>query len=481
MTAISIEFSGRPAAGPVVLNVALVAKDEALVDLPSALIDEAARQRFKGAIGESAWVGDSPGVFLAVIGIGDAAHASGLRRAAYYAVECARSLKVDSLQVSLSCDISDEAVAFLAQGLRLSTWSFDQYKKAKDPETSPPELREVLVVGDIARANAFARGLVLADAVCFARDLVNEHPGVCTPTWLAEQARERALSLGLEVQVFDEKELEARGFLLHLAVARGSSQPARFLHAVYRPSGPVERKVALVGKGVTFDSGGYSIKPSSSMVDMHMDMGGAAAVIGAMDAIGHAKPEGVEVHFIAPMAENLISGNAYKINEIIRGYNGTTVEIIDTDAEGRLLLADALAYAAEQGVDEIVDLATLTGACIVGLGMETAGLFSSSDRLSEALRDAAREADEAVWPLPLVERMNDKLKSRVADIKNLGPRWGGAVSAALFLKRFVGDTPWAHLDIAGPAMAESAWETLNAGGTGFGVLLLAQYLGVRAE
>ena len=481
MAKVSIVFGAASSADLASIDVVLAGEDSDRAHLSEPLAAEATRVRFKGAIGESAWTLRAPQTFEAVVGLGVERRASNWRRAAFYAVECAKTLRAQELRITLPSAASGEAVAFLAQGLRLTTWRFDRYLKPADEATRAPQLERIVVTGPEALASSFARGISLAESVLFARDLMNEHPGVCTPRWLAEQARQRAEELALEVQVFDEDELQARGFNLHLAVARGSDEPARLVHAVYRPQGEVVRRVALVGKGVTFDSGGYSIKPSASMVDMHLDMGGAAAVLGAMDAVGRHKPEGVEVHFIAPMAENLVSGNSYKINEVIRGYNGTTVEVMDTDAEGRLLLADALAYAVEQGVDQVIDLATLTGACVVGLGMETAGVFSSNDAMRDELCESAVAADEALWPLPLVDRMRDKLSSRVADLKNLGPRWGGAISAAIFLQNFVGDTDWAHLDIAGPAMADSAWETINAGGTGFGVLLLADYLGVRAQ
>lgn len=480
MTTISLAYGETPHPELVTLRVSFLSLIEDAALLAPSLCEEVARVKFNGAVGESAWTMDAPRSLVGVVGVADTSKPGNFRRAAYHALALARSLKAQQLVIDLPQGTSGEGVAHLAQGLRLTTWRFDLHKK-KAEENADAELTRVVVVGEASKASAFERGVSLADSVGFARDLVNEHPGLCTPDWLATQAKTRAEALGLEVQVLDEDELQARGFNLHLAVARGSDEPARLLHAIYRPAGAVTKRVALVGKGVTFDSGGYSIKPSASMVDMHMDMGGAAAVIGAMDAVGRHKPEGVEVHFIAPMAENLISGSAYKINEVIRAYNGTTVEIIDTDAEGRLLLADALAYAVEQGVDEVIDLATLTGACVVALGMETAGVFSPSTELRDGLCAAAESAEELVWPLPLVERMGDKLKSRVADLKNLGPRWGGAISAAMFLQHFVGETKWAHLDVAGPAMADAAWEYIPAGGTGFGVLTLAHYLGVRAE
>ena len=263
-------------------------------------------------------------------------------------------------------------------------------------------------------------------------------------------------------------------------MGRGSDEPSRLIHLTYRGEGPIERRIALVGKGVTFDSGGYSLKPGDSIVGMHLDMGGAAAVLGTAEAIGRLRPKGIEVHFIVPSVENMVSGNAYRLNEVFTSYDGQTVEILNTDAEGRLILADALAYARSFEPDVIIDLATLTGACVVALGLETAGLFSNTNAFADELLAAADGADEALWRLPLAERLEEALKSDVADLKNVGPRWGGAISAALFLKRFVGTTKWAHIDLAGPAMAEREWEYINKGGTGFGVALLTEYL-TRSE
>lgn len=439
---------------------------------------EAARTRFEGKIGEGIWRQTGVGVFEGVVGAGKPETPGVLRRAVAHAIGMAKQLRVQELVLTLGDDITPAQAVAAAEGALLTCYDFDDYKKAKTEEERTGELERIVILAPEALQEALRQGQTLGGAVCFARDLANEQPGLCTPAWLAEQGRLRAVERGLEVTVMDEDELQAKGFGLHLAVARGSDEPARLLHAIYKPAGEVTRKIALVGKGVTFDSGGYSIKPASGMLDMHLDMGGAAAVLGAMDAIGALKPEGIEVHFIVPMAENMVSGSAYKVNEVVRGYNGTTVEVHNTDAEGRMLLADALAYAVDQGVDQVIDLATLTGACVVALGMETAGVFSTSDALSESLLAAAKQSDEALWPLPLVERMEGQVKSRVAEVKNVGGRWGGAISAALFLKRFVGETDWAHIDIAGPAMAESRWEYICEGGTGYGVLLLARFAGV---
>lgn len=438
---------------------------------------EAARTRFGAEIGQSVWMQQGVGQFIAAIGAGRSTTPGTLRRAAFHAIQTARQLRVQEIVFTLDeAQHTPAQAANAIEGAILSGYRFDAYQKEKSEEEQASSLQRLIFEAPQTLKPALERGQTLADAVVFARNLANEGPNICTPRWLAEQAKICAQTAGLSVEVFDEDQLRSRGFNLHLAVGKGSEEPPRLLHAVYTPQGNVERTIALVGKGVTFDSGGYSVKPSDSLVDMHIDMGGGAAVIGAMQAIGALKPPHVEVHFIVPTAENLISGNAYKVNDILRGLNGTTVEIHNTDAEGRLLLADALTYATQQKVDQIIDCATLTGACVVALGEQTAGLFSPDEAFRDALLRAAQRADELLWPLPLVERIEPSLKSRVADVKNIGSRWGGAISAALFLQKFVDDTPWAHIDLAGPAMAESAWEYICAGGTGYGVLLLTQYI-----
>jgi leucyl aminopeptidase len=287
------------------------------------------------------------------------------------------------------------------------------------------------------------------------------------------------------------------GMGLLLGVARGSSEEPRFIHVVYRPEGypagdqaspthapagddggrppPRPRRVALVGKGVTFDSGGLSLKTTPQMLDMKADMAGAAAVLAAVGALADLRAS-CEVHAIAACVENMPSGHASRIGDVLRSLSGKTVEISNTDAEGRLLLGDALTYAARQEVDEIVDLATLTSACVVALGKETAGLMGSDPAAVERFAAAARMAGEDVWPLPLPQRLRETLKSEVADLKNTGDRFGGALVAGLFLREFVGATSWLHLDIAGPAVAEKAWGHLAQGGTGFGVATLIEYL-----
>ena len=264
---------------------------------------------------------------------------------------------------------------------------------------------------------------------------------------------------------------------LFLAVAQGSEEPPAFIHLTYEPPAGTQplRKVALIGKSVTFDSGGLSLKTAKHMEDMKTDMAGGAAVLASMAAIAAARPP-VEVHALCAATENMPSGAAYRPGDILRGLTGRTVEVFNTDAEGRLTLADAIGYALDLGVDEIIELSTLTGACVVALGSYTVGLMTTDDRLAGRLTRAAKNAGEDFWRLPLVERISDDLKSDFADTRNIGGAWGGAISAGIFLKEFAGDTPFVHCDIAGPAVAEKPWGPHPKGGTGVGVATLVEYV-----
>ena len=302
----------------------------------------------------------------------------------------------------------------------------------------------------------------------------NEPPQNCTPYYLAQQARQIAEEHGLDCKLLEGVEaLEKESMNLFAAVGRGSDQPPALIHLTYKAK-KAKRKLAFVGKGVTYDSGGYSLKPPSGQIGMHADMAGGAAVLGAAKAIGALKPKGVEVHFIVPCAENLVSGNAYKVNDVVTGRNGKSVEIVNTDAEGRLLLADALTYASELGVDGVVDLATLTGGCVLTFGGTHAALLGTDQSLVDDVAAAAKAAGEAVWQLPMPQKLRSKMKSNVADIKNSGGRYASTITAALFLREFIEDANWAHLDIAGMARSDEIWEHNQKGATGFGVMLLTQ-------
>ena len=442
----------------------------------TALLKEATRRGFEPKAGQVVSLMDADGRACALLGMSpDKRDVNEARQVGVALHKCAEALQLPAARL-WGLD-QPSVVQSLTEGTLLSVWRFDRYKKSPTEKQLALRYGALELVASEDLQGALDHGRHLAEAVCLARDLANEPPNVCTPLWLANRARELGSRHGFETTILELPELRERGFNLLEAVGRGSDHPPLLIHLVYRPEGEILRRVALVGKGLTFDAGGYSLKPADSQIDMHLDMGGAVATLGCADAIGRIRPDGVEVHFLVPAAENLISGGAYKVMDIIKGYGGVSVEVLNTDAEGRLVLADALAYATKDlGVDTVIDLATLTGSCVVALGQETAGLFASDDALAAALLKAADESGEALWRLPLVQRIEAQLDSWRADVRNIGSRWGGAISAALFLKRFVGETPWAHIDLAGPAMADKAWHYIPAGGTGFGVLLMTRYL-----
>jgi leucyl aminopeptidase len=374
-----------------------------------------------------------------------------------------------------------------AYGLHLGTYRFDKYLTADadkkgtaivDVWLSPPGLGDTL---EAPQQLAVERATRTAEAVAFARDLVNEPAGQLTPTALADRAAARAVAAGATATIFSAAECRTRGMGLFLAVAQGSEEEPRFVHLAWIPKPSSDsparprRRVVLVGKGVTFDSGGLSLKTTEGMLDMKTDMAGAAAVLSALAVVAQENLP-VEVHALAACTENMISARAYKLGDVLKSMDGKTVEINNTDAEGRLTLADALTYGLTLRPDVIFDFATLTGACIVALGPHTAGVMSNHEQTRQEWLAAAQSAGEAMWPLPLPPRRVEQLKSEVADLRNTGERWGGALTAGLFLKEFVGTTPWVHVDLAGPSSASKEWGIVAKGGTGFGVATILEYL-----
>lgn len=368
-----------------------------------------------------------------------------------------------------------EASYALAEGAFLGRYTWNKYKTVGK---RGDKLRLWL-----ARASGAAvdRAEIVAEAVNFARDLVNEPPNVLNPAELAQRASALARELGLEVKVWDEAQIKQAGMGAFYGVAQGSANPPRFIQLTYKPPKPAGRVVALVGKGLTFDTGGYSLKPSESQITMKCDMAGAAAVLGAMRAIARLQPA-VEVRAYVAAAENMISGAAYRVSDVLTSLSGKTIEVLNTDAEGRLTLADAITYADQQGANAIVELSTLTGACVVALGEKVAGLFANDARWGREVQEAAERAGEKVWPLPMEEEYLEALKSDTADIKNTHgrSRSGGAITAALFLAEFT-EKPLVHLDIAGPAFTEKSHDLGPAGGTGFGVRTLVELLDSVSE
>ena len=424
--------------------------------------------------------GKLPATRVLLIGLGDKALSSDLiRDLGGHAAKAIKASRAASAAVSapwshatLGGDPAN-AARLVAEGVQLGSYRFENH--ITQPSKAPRLEQLTLLLDADGVADSVKRAAAVVACTYLARDLGNEPPNVCTPAFLAEQASAIAERHGMSATILDPDAIVEKGFNLLMAVGRGASDKPRFIHLTYTGGGDIQHRVAFVGKGVTFDTGGYSLKISGSMANMHLDMGGAAAVLGAAEAIGRLAPEGVEVHFIVPTAKNNISEDAYTVNEIIKGYGGKTVEILNTDAEGRLLLADALAYASELGVDAIIDLATLTGACVVALGEHYSALFSNNGDLTQALLTASSESGDRLWHMPLDDRLRDKLKSPVADMKNVGDRWGGAITAALFLREWIGDSNWAHLDIAGPAINEQDLPTTPKGGSGAGVAVLTAY------
>jgi leucyl aminopeptidase len=311
----------------------------------------------------------------------------------------------------------------------------------------------------------------MAEATNLARDMANEPANYMTPTHMAEVAQRVAGEWGLECRILEQADMEKLGMDAFLGVSHGSRQPPKLIVLSYKGGDPQRSTLGLVGKGITFDSGGISIKPSEGMGDMKGDMAGGAAVIAAMRAIGELRPQ-VSVTALVPATENLPDGAALKPGDIIRALNGKTIEVVNTDAEGRLILADALSYALKLGLSPVVDVATLTGACHIALGDLCTGAFGNNQDLIDEVLKAGEEAGEYIWQMPMYEEYREQNKSDVADIKNSGGRWGGAITAAHFLAEFVEQTPWVHLDIAGPSRADKERNHLVKGATGVAVRTL---------
>jgi leucyl aminopeptidase len=370
----------------------------------------------------------------------------------------------------------------LAEGLNLASYKFDKYLQVSKDEIQV-QLKEVLVEIESNKRNKFKKGweagsLFAAGTNC-ARDLVNEPAGHMTPTFLAKQAESIAKNnKNISVKILDKAQVKKMGMNAFLGVDQGSDQPLKFIHLIYKPQRGSKEKIALVGKGITFDSGGLNIKPGDSMEQMKVDMSGAATVLGVFSVLGELKPK-AEVHGIVAACENMPSGGALKPGDIVRNMQGKSIEIGNTDAEGRVTLADSLAYAQKQGASTVVDLATLTGACMIALGTHYAALYANDNKLSKDLLKSANQTGEKIWSMPLPPEYRELNKSQNADVRNIPKtRYGGSITAALFLQEFIErDIVWAHLDIAGPAYAESPLASyVPIGGVGFGVRTLLDWL-----
>jgi leucyl aminopeptidase len=424
---------------------------------------------------------------IALIGVGAASawDAEAVRRFAGRAVRAAEARELSSVSIQLppgALDI-EQAVEAATQGLVLAAWRFTELKTTKEEEGAPvTQVTAGAILIDPAQRKAAGEGLRVGRAIAtgqnFARTLQSRPGNVATPEHLGDQAQKMAKEVGLEVEVFDMARIRKERMHALLAVNQGSDLEPRFIVLRHRGGKPKAPFLALVGKGLTFDAGGISIKPAQGMEEMKYDMSGGAAVFGAMRAIAEIGLP-LNVVGLVPSTENLLSGKAVKPGDIIQSRGGKTIEVINTDAEGRLILADALDYAKSLKVATIVDMATLTGSVVIALGAHAIAVLGTDETLIQQLRDAGQRAGERCWQLPLWSEYRRQLKSEAADMMNVGGRPAGTITAAWFLREFVGDVPWAHLDIAGTAYGTEPLPYQRKGGYGIPVRLLVEWLRAR--
>eukprot|EP00466_Bigelowiella_natans_P012780 jgi/Bigna1/85882/estExt_fgenesh1_pg.C_60337 len=493
--------------------------DESLGGILSDLVTE---NSFKGKKGEKVltFLPGKNTKRVALVGAGDATKVTADAVEALGSAIASAALDSKAKTALVLPPVSGGDTAAFPIGILSKLYVDDRFRTGENVSKAP-KLESLEIAGIDAGLfdSALSRARGIASGVRMAKDLVGAPPNYLTPSSMAGIAEKISEETGMEIKVLSGEECEKMGMGSYLGVAQGAIEPPKFIHMTYKPSGEVKSKIALIGKGLTFDSGGYNLKAGAgSMIElMKFDMGGSAAVLGAAQSIGTLKPENVEVHFIVAACENMLSDRAMRPGDILTASNGKTIEVINTDAEGRLTLADALIYAEDLKVDKIVDLATLTGACIISLGNDYAGLWSSDDALVVAhvyyipidikhtlslvhlhslkkvlrvlgkkylrylnMKDDEKnkkknKEEEMIWRMPLVEGYKEELKSNIADLKNVGGRAGGSITAALFLKEFVKSTPWAHIDMAGPV-----WDGKAGGSTGFGVRTLVDFVDAHA-
>lgn len=450
------------------------------------LAAQAESEGFTGKAGTSALlhpITGSPSRLVLLVGLGPRKDADmeKVRRGAALAAKKFQALSQSVISVRLPEIFSPKSEALaVSEGIILAAYSFDKYKHKK-PEGK--ELKDAVLICAKSSISESREGIklgqVLAESACFARDLVNEPPSDMTPSEFAQRAKavaDQGKSAGISIQVFEKDEIEKMKMGALLGVARGSAEPPVFIHLHYKPENPI-KSVALVGKGITFDSGGLSLKSSENMETMKMDMAGAASILAVFRALPALKPR-VEVHGVLAVTENMPGGRAQKPGDILRAMNGKSIEVLNTDAEGRLVLADALTYTVKLKADAVIDIATLTGACVIALGALVAGAMGNSDELFKEIDEASKESGERFWQLPLVEDYKEGIKSTVADVKNISSirKEAGSIIGGLFLQEFTDDRPWIHLDIAGPAWTDRELPYCKQGGTGFPARTLLHYL-----
>jgi len=446
---------------------------------------ELARQGFSGGVGSAAVFqthGALPAAYVVALGVGEGAGSAPWYSCAQAVINRSSELRAARVTVVLAApQASAAAIEYFAEGIELGRYRFTELKgaglatlvanasaSASAVDLSVPAVNRELKV-------ALERGQVLARAACYARDLINRPAAIVTPIYLAKEARALARRQRLTVKVLDEAGMKRLGMGAVLGVAQGSAQPPRFIELIYKPSKAARRCISLVGKGITFDSGGLSLKPAGAMESQKRDMAGGAVMLAVMSVIRDLAPA-VEVRAYVPATENMPGSCAMKPGDVLTALNGKTIEVLNTDAEGRLVLADALSYAGRAKPDVMIDMATLTGAVRAALGPRYAGILGSDCGVVADLIEAGRESGELLWELPLIEEYRSDIDSSVADIKNVGEGYAGTIVAALFLREFTAGIPWAHIDFSSTVVTSKSYPGHPRGATGFGVRTLLRYL-----
>jgi leucyl aminopeptidase len=433
----------------------------------NSLVDRFAPETFTGKVGETFLIHtqkEYPSTYILALGLGKEQELNNntIRENVAKAVKKCIELKAKTIAFDFNTNYAFGVPTVI--GTSIATYNFDKYKTKKAHRISEVYLSNVSNDIEIAK--------LIVEGMKFTRNLANEPAAFATPTKLAEIAQSLE---GVETTIYEKEQIEKMGMGAYLAVGQGSVQPPKFIHIKYIPENP-KKRIAIIGKGICFDSGGLDIKPPSSMLNMKDDMSGAACVLGIMKVISRLGAN-VEVHGIIAACENMPSGNSYKPGDIVTAKNGKTIEVDNTDAEGRLTLADALCYACELNVDEVIDIATLTGACMVALGSVASGIMGNNDEFVKDIIKAGEYSGEKYWQLPMFQEYRDNMNSDVADMKNTGTRNGGASAAGMFLKEFVTDNvKWAHLDVAGTAFLDKPQKEFSKGATGIGVRTLINYI-----
>ncbi len=454
-------------------------------------------EEFKGKVGQVSYTFtdnkiNSPRIILVGLGEEKKLNLESFRRSAALSANKAKSLRVKNLSLifpelpeSFSFSIEEVSQA-MGEGVILSQYKFDKFINKTEKETNITDF--TMISDDESLVKSISKGLksarIICDGVILARNLSNSPASVIFPETLAHTAKESAEKYGYKATIWNENKIKQEGFGGLHGVSLGSTKPPRFIILEYKPEKEIKDTIVLIGKGITFDSGGISLKPSANMAEMRMDMSGAAAVIGTLDAAARLKLP-VNLIGLIPTTENMPSGSAMKPGDIITHYGGKTSEVDNTDAEGRLILADALSYARNFDPDYVIDLATLTGAVVVALGHHASAVLGNDEELISKLKSAGEKTHERVWQLPMFDEYEKQIKSNIADVKNIGSRGAGTITAAMFLKKFISplkpekgfkEYKWAHLDIAGTAIMDEGNEYINKGGTGVGIRLLIEFL-----